>query len=172
MSKKKKPPPPIDIRAQIESAIAEFGWVVVVGPDEDGFAYTVGLTETRLQAELCLHGVTDATLAVRLLDQLASQVVEGDLPPLATRIAGVLRELDLMLLPADARARERASHAEARYGAAVSLIQCVLPDGGNRFPWQYGVDRWQTFGQTVMAPWPKDDTPEDELPTMLQLLAR
>ncbi|MDB5366579.1 MAG: hypothetical protein JWM77_2506 [Rhodospirillales bacterium] len=157
---------------RIEAAIAEFGWSVVMTRDRDGFAYTVGLTETRLQAELCLHGVTDNTLAIPLLDQLAARIMAGALPPLSTRIGGMLKGFDLVLLAADARACERAYYARVRYGLAISLVQCVLPDASNRFPWQYSVDRWQTFGQIVMAPWPKDETPDELLPTLMQLLAR
>jgi hypothetical protein len=170
MSKKNKPAP--DVTVRIDAAIAAFGWAVVAGPDKDGFAYTVGLTETRLQAELCLHGVADSSLAVRLLDQLARKIVEDDVPPLATRIPDLLRDLDVMLLAADKRARERATYAVTRYGAAVRFVQCVLPDANNRFPWNYDVDRWQTFGQIVMAPLPKDDTPDDKFPTAEQIITR
>ncbi|GIL41426.1 DUF4262 domain-containing protein [Roseiterribacter gracilis] len=170
MSKKKKPA--IDAVQRINADIAEVGWSVVIGPDQDGFAYTVGLTETHLQAELCVHGVTDSDLTHRLLDQLAQRIVQDDVPLLGTRIDGVLRDLDLFLLATDKRARDRATYAAARYGSAVRFVQCVLPDATNRFPWNYAVNRWQTFGQIVMAPWPKDDTPEDQFPTMLELMAR
>lgn len=161
-----------DVTPRIEAAIAEFGWSVVATQDKDGFAYTVGLTETRQQAELCLHGVTDRALAVRLLDQLAERITAGAVLKLSTRIGGMLKGLDLVLLAADARARERAQYAEARYGAAVSLVQCVLPDASNRFPWQVGVDPLQIFGQLVMAPWPDDDSSDAPLPSLAQLPAR
>jgi hypothetical protein len=170
MSKKKKPA--LDAVQRVDAAVVAHGWSVVMGPDEDGFAYTVGLTETRLEAELCIHGVTDPQLALHLLDQLALRIVQDDIPLLSTRIDGVLRGLDLFLLPADKRARDRATYATARYGAAVRFVQCVLPDASNRFPWNYDVNRWQIFGQVVLAPWPKDDTPEDQFPTMLQSMLR
>lgn len=171
MNKTKKKPL-LDAAPRVDANIAEFGWSIVTGPEKEGFAYTVGLTEARLAAELCLHGVTDVMLAARLLDQLAQRVISDQLPPLATRVSGVLRDLDVMLLQADTRARDLAVYAKRRYGAPVRMIQCVLPDANNRFPWNRDVDRWQVFGQVVMARWPKDDTPAEAWPSMLELMAR
>jgi Domain of unknown function (DUF4262) len=166
-------PEPDSTSHAIDIAIARFGWAVVMTDHKDGFAYTVGLNETHRHAELCVHGLRDPERAIWLLDLLAQRIGPDGPLPVSTPIGNVLRGgLDVVLLAADDRARELAQYARARYGAAFAILQCVLPDAKNRFPWQYGVDRWQTFGQIVMAPWPQQTDPRPSREMLLQLLNR
>lgn len=132
--------------AHLVDVVHQHGWAVqcVFGEEETpSFAYTVGLSARGLP-DVILFGLEVGT-ARSLLNELASQLISGEIAPAAGqevhRVATVplkLASIDLQVFTRFALGAERFARENEHQLAALHL---VYPDQAGRLPGQLGCDR-------------------------------
>ncbi len=129
-----------EIETWVKAMIADHGYAQISmhGPDpnEPGYAFTVGLTETRGSGEFFCMGVAP-DIAAQLFSICIGALDDGRLGPgLSDRdVAGLVEDFTLRFRRLDPALVAQTAHAAiARYGHGVALHQIILPDEAGLFP--------------------------------------
>lgn len=132
---------------------------VEVSGDIPGYAYTVGLAP-RLH-ELLVFGLPTGAAHTAL--KLAARRLRREHPNSLDRLAGVLQDREVMLLPAFPSEHEPLTHVGASIHKSGEFLvdQLVWPDALGRWPWDTGFTPDLGPMQPLIAP-PPDYLVDDE----------
>jgi Domain of unknown function (DUF4262) len=122
--------------------VAEFGWHVVLIPDEGdapGWAFSVGLFHSYKHPEIVVFGLP-LELAHRVINGIGEDIKAGNAFEDGHEYGDILEAVNCMLRTVDANwYRPFLGYAMWYYrGGEFPVLQCIWPDKEQRYPWQPG----------------------------------
>jgi uncharacterized protein DUF4262 len=148
-----KPTGPAD--QKVIDDIKEYGWHVVLIPEQDGtpgWAFTIGLTRSFGHPEFVVFGLR-SKVAHWLLNEIGKRIRSGHRFQVGENVQGLLESATCTLRPvATTWFRWFFGYAQWFYGGAkFDVLQVIWPDWSGRFPWDDGFDAAPLLPQPLLG---------------------